>query len=375
MKKSLFAATISPLSSIFGSGFLVIVPILAGAVGAHAVEAMALICAVAFLVGAVIRFNIRHAEPVLANTPGKVVLAFERTSDVALVIAYVISVCLYLQILSSFVLRGFDADTEVNMNLMTTAIIGLIVLVGVIKGLKALDALEAWGLGVTFIIITLLIAGFVRFDLIALQSADGFVAPDAEGHSVWEVITILSGALIVVQGFETPRYLSALFDTETRIRASRWSQVIATIVYLAFVAVTLPAVHTLGGDYGSNSLVVLVGTAAGMLAIPLIIAAALSQFSAAVADTHAATGNMAEITNGRVTATFGCVLVGVAAVFLTWSADTLEILALASRAFALYYCLQCLVACCVAKNISQRVAFATMATGLAFITIFAVPAG
>ena len=41
----LIDATATPLSSIFGSGFLVIVPILAGAVGPYSVFAMAGVCA------------------------------------------------------------------------------------------------------------------------------------------------------------------------------------------------------------------------------------------------------------------------------------------------------------------------------------------
>jgi len=42
--KKLLSATATPLASIFGSGFLVIVPILAGAVGPYAWLAMACVC-------------------------------------------------------------------------------------------------------------------------------------------------------------------------------------------------------------------------------------------------------------------------------------------------------------------------------------------
>ena len=135
-------ATSTPLSSIFGSGFLIIVPVLAGAVGPYSVIAMAGICALAYAVGSVIRFNITHAEPVLAAAPGEATLSFERSSDFALVLAYVISVCLYLHILSAFVLGGFHADSELNENLMTTAVIAVITAIGVTKGLKALGVLE-----------------------------------------------------------------------------------------------------------------------------------------------------------------------------------------------------------------------------------------
>jgi hypothetical protein len=193
-------------------------------------------------------------------------------------------------------------------------------------------------------------------------------------HTPWEVLTIVAGTLIVVQGFETTRYLGSSFDADVRVNASRWSQIISTVVYLVFIAVALPVVHTLNGKYDDNSLIALVGVAASALAVPLIVAAALSQFSAAVADTLAATGNMQETTHGHLKAKWGCILVGGGAIALTWSASTLEIVALASRAFAFYYMLQCLVAISVSKSTIQRAGMAVVAAALGFITIFAVPA-
>ena len=370
----LIDATSTPLSSIFGSGFLIIVPILAGAVGRYSVIAMAAVCALAFAVGSVIRFNIKHAEPVLAATPGEATLSFERSSDFALVLAYVISVCLYLHILSAFVLTGLHLDNELNEDLLTTAVIAVITLIGVTKGLTALDILEQWGLYVTLLIIVLLLAGFAHYDWTAWQSASGIQLTRALEHTPWEVLTIVAGTLIVVQGFETPRYLGGTFDSDTRIRASRWSQIISTGVYLLFVALAMPVVHSLNGKYDDDSLIALVGVAASLLVVPLIAAAALSQFSAAVADTLAATGNMQETTHGHLKAKWGCVLVGGGAIALTWSANTLEILALASRAFAFYYLLQCLVAISISKSSLQRAGMAVIAVALGFITVFAVPA-
>jgi hypothetical protein len=180
--------------------------------------------------------------------------------------------------------------------------------------------------------------------------------------------------LIVVQGFETTRYLGGSFDADVRVSASRWSQIISTAVYVVFVALALPVVHTLNGNYDDNSLIALVGVAAALLAVPLIVAAALSQFSAAVADTLAATGNMQESTHGHLNAKWGCILVGGGAIALSWSASTLEIVALASRAFAFYYMLQCLVAISVSKSVAQRVGMSMIAAALGFIAVFAVPA-
>ena len=56
-------------------------------------------------------------------------------------------------------------------------------------------------------------------------------------------------------------------------------------------------------------------------------------------------------------------------------APTLTILTLASKAFAFYYMLQCFVAINVSKNGTQKMFFGAIALVLAFITIFAVPAG
>jgi hypothetical protein len=72
---------------------------------------------------------------------------------------------------------------------------------------------------------------------------------------------------------------------------------------------------------------------------------------------------------------WGYLFVGGGAIALTWSADTLEILALASRAFAFYYMLQCFVAMTVSKSPWHRAGLAAIAAALGFITVFAVPAG
>jgi len=372
--KTLVEATSTPLASIFGSGFLVIVPILAGAVGPYSVYAMVGVCVLAYAVGSVIRYNIKNAEPVLADKPAESTLSFERASDLALVLAYVISVCLYLHILSAFVLGGFGADTDLNENILTTAVIATIMVIGMTKGLAMLEGLEQWALYITFLIILLLLVGFGHYDWAAWQSSAGIKLPKMLDHTPWQVLTIVAGTLIVVQGFETPRYLGKIFDTKVRVSASRWSQLISTTVYVVFVALALPLVPALNGQYDDNSLIKLAGTASSLLVVPLILGAALSQFSAAVADTLTASGNMAEVTHGHLKAKWGYIFVGGGAIALTWSANTLEIIALASRAFAFYYMLQCFVAVSVSKSTGQRVAMMVVAAALGFIAVFAVPA-
>jgi hypothetical protein len=242
------------------------------------------------------------------------------------------------------------------------------------KGLGALGFLEKWALLLTLCIIALLLVGFSLYDFKAWRSPAGLQFFTAEDHSVWDMLTIVAGTLIVVQGFETTRYLGSDFDADTRVRASRNSQFISTAVYLLFVTVSLPLVHTLKGKYDDNSLMQIASAASTLLVAPLVLAATLSQFSAAVADGLAATGNLEEVTHNHLKQKFGILLVGGGAIALTWTASTMEIVALASRAFAFYYFFQCMVALTITKNPSQRVFFALVAGILAFITVFAVPA-
>jgi len=132
--------------------------------------------------------------------------------------------------------------------------------------------------------------------------------------------------------------------------------------------------HFLGAKVEDNALIMLAGKASSLLPVPLIIAAVLSQFSAAVADTIGGGGNMVETTKQHVDSRHAYLIIcGIAVIVAFFS--TLTVLALASRAFAFYYTLQCLVAFNVSKDRNQRIGIALVAAALLFITLFAVPAG
>ena len=305
--RNLINATTTPLASIFGSGFLVIVPILAAAVGPYSVYAMMGVTLLAYAVGSVIRFNIRHAEPVLAsdNPPHRTAL-FEHASDLALVGAYVVSVSLYINILSAFLLGGLNhvwsgIDSILSEHFVTVIVIGAIGLIGFFKGLEMLQNLEDIALWITLLIILAVFVGFGVYDLHVMQGK-GIQWPTMPHESAWQILTILGGTLIVVQGFETSRYLGQEFDTDTRIRSSRLSQIISTVVYIVFVALATPLMHFLDGKAQTDSLIMLAGIASVLLPLPLVAAAVLSQFSAAVADTMGGGGNMVEVTKQHVTA-------------------------------------------------------------------------
>ena len=365
----------TPLASIFGSGFLVIVSVLGGTVGRYSTFAMIGVCALAYAVGGVVRFNIASAEPVLrASATPRHLVVLSALAHIALIPAYIISIALYIRILASYALGFANLDTERNEKLLATLFIGLILLLSLTVGLRALEATKKWALFATVAIIVLLIIAFGLYDAGVLARGE-LVLPAAPGGSFWTIATVLAGTLIVVQGFETPRYLGDQYDTATRIRASRDAQIVSSVIYVLFIACATPLMHFMNGAVQDDALMGLAAIVATWLTLPLALVAIFSQFSAAVADAVGGSGSLVEVTRAVLTRKVTYLLICLSAILLCWATTTLAILALASRAFALYYLLQCLVAITVAGKTAERLWFGVLALALAFVTLFATPVG
>jgi len=254
-------------------------------------------------------------------------------------------------------------------------IIITITVIGITKGLNALEFLEKYALLITLVIVFALIMSFFVYDLKLYMNGTGFTMPKPLEHSTSEVFAILAGMLIVVQGFETSRYPGNTYSAELRIQTSKYSQIFSTIVYVVFISLALPIAYLLKGVYDDHSLIILVALTSSFMVVPLIVVAALSQFSAAVADTLAASGSLEEVSDKKVGKAASYLLIAVFAIIVTWSVHTLEIIALASRAFAFYYLLQALVAISVSKKTLEKIYFGVLALILLGITLFALPVG
>ena len=371
----LLAATVTPLASIFGSGFLVIAAILSAAVGRYAIFAMAGISALAYAIGAVMRHNIRHVEPLLFNRALPVWPArLELVSDFALVLAYVISVTLYLRIMASFALNLAGADSTLHQSLLVSACLGVILAFALWRGLKSLEFLEKWALALTMLIVLVLLATFVKLDISVLTQGI-LKLPTANVETPLHALLLLGGTVIVVQGFETTRYLGEHYCPETRIRAARLSQIISTVVYIVFIALVTPHTHLLDGIVSDSGLLVIVQKVAAWFVVPLVGAAIFSQFSAAIADTIGGTGNVRDRSDGKLPERWIYAGILTVALLLTWSANTAQVLVLASKAFAFYYGLQCLVAVTVSQDNGIRLGAGALALVMFAIAAFAIPVG
>jgi len=330
-------ATVTPLASIIGSGFLVLAPLLVREFGVGAVLVMAALCTVAYLVGMAIRYNIRQFDGA-ARAPGLLERRIERASDWALAFAYVVSVCYYLNLLGAFAMSMTPVNDAFHAKLMTTAVLAFIAVLGWYRGLHGLEKAETVTVGIKLAVIAGLLAGMGYYT--GLKAHAGELQLH-DGHFNWDTVRLAFGLLITVQGFETSRYLGEAYDADTRIRTMRYAQWIASAIYIVYIA--LAGLSFPAEDVGLRETAVIGMTAqiSPILPILLVAAALAAQFSAAVADTNGCGGLAEEMSDGRLRSRVAYVGLALLALMLTWSADIYQIISYASRAFAIYYALQC----------------------------------
>ncbi len=369
-------ATVTPLASILGSGLLIIVPVLERTLGRAAVLGAVAVSALAWVVGTAIRHNVSTVEPLAEQ--GRLdsgTARLDRISDCVIVVAYVISVALYLRIMAQYIL-GYLAPGphSVAERLIAVGAVVVIVAVGVARGFDGLDRLDRVSLIAVLVLTTVLGGTLVLHDSITVVGGQGLSLPPWPDTGILTGVLVLGGIVITVQGFETVRYLGDAFDGPTRIWASRVAQLVAASIYIGFVAAATPAMGLGTAAGADDTLLDITDRIAPVLALPLALSALLSQFSAAVADTAAADGNLRGLF-AWMSGARPYLISGVAAAALAATVPTYTIVAIASRAFAAYYGVQAVIALRTCQGIPRKVGYGVLAVVMGLITLFALPAG
>lgn len=336
----LWRATVTPLASIIGSGFLIAGPILAHAAGTKAWIAMAALCGVAYLFGFAMRANIAHVQAEHAASSSRAATALKRASELSLSFAYFISVAYYLNLFSAFGLRFWAITDPLAIRIGETAIIVIVGALGATGGLKALERLEVGAVGLKLSVIGGLIAALALSNALA-AGAGGFEWRAPMHSRGFDEIRVVLGLLILVQGFETSRYLGAEYDAATRIRTMRWAQWLSTGVYVTFILLITRYFNSgLPAEGGETAIIDMLAPIGAAVAPLVILAALASQLSAAVADMNGAGGLLAEASGGRMPVRAGNLITALVALAIVWAANIYEIIAYASKAFVVYYGLQ-----------------------------------
>jgi hypothetical protein len=340
-KSLVWRATVTPLASIIGSGFLVLAPILVSDYGYMAPLVMAGLCLWAYLFGAAIRFNIFHRnarEPVRDVGINRLEIA----ASWALVFAFTISVGYYLNLFGAFGVSLTSFDSPANAKLLTSVVYILILIVGWTSGFKALERMEYAAVTLKLAIIVGLLVGLTWYFYQKASTSTLLAHPPL--LSGWPAITLAFGLIITVQGFETSRYLGRDYDAATRIRSMRLAQIVCTIIYMVYIGLFAYSFEREQFALTETAIIDMMGIITPLLPLLLVAAALAAQFSAAIADTSGSGGLVEELTKGHIKAKTGyAILVGIG-LLMTWSVNVFQIIAYASRAFALYYTLQSVIA-------------------------------
>lgn len=335
----LWRATATPLASIIGSGFLVLGPILAAEYGAWAPAAMAGLCLVAWGFGGAIRYSIGEIE---RAGPGARRDAMEELAELALAGAYFVSVAYYLNLFGAFALSLTPFGDPWPRVLTSAVLLGILAL-GWFRGFGALERVEMLTVAVKLAVIFGLIAGLVVY--FRGQAFGGALILPERATGGWAAATLGFGLIVTVQGFETSRYLGAEYAATERIRSMRIAQAISAAIYMIYVVLLTYTLAAPSREALTETAVIhMMAMVAPILPAMLLVAALSAQLSAAVADANGAGGLLRELSGGRISPRMGYAVLTAAALALTWAADVFEIISYASRAFAIYYAVQALIA-------------------------------
>jgi hypothetical protein len=241
--------------------------------------------------------------------------------------------------MASFVLRGLGTQDEWLINLMTTGLLAFIGVVGWVRGLRALELFEDYAVAIKLAVIAGLLAALSSYDFNLAREGETLL-PSGSPAITLDSLRVLMGALIVVQGFETSRFIGIAYEPAVRVRTMSYAQLLSSVIYVVFIALVTPLLFEV--DTLDDTAIIDIGRKVTLLLPPLlIVAAVMSQFSAAVADTIGGGGLFAEVgQRWRLNQRRSYVLLLLLATAITWLTDVFEVITLASRAFAVYYMLQ-----------------------------------
>jgi hypothetical protein len=273
---------------------------------------------------------------------------------------------------------AFEGD-EYLQKMVATALLVFIGGFGLLRGLRRLEGLEKYAVDIKLSIIAGFLAALAFLNL--EQMATGtWALPSLDTTWNWETLRKLLGAFLIVQGFETSRYLRGAYSADIRIKTMRYAQWISSGIYVAFVALAtifFGMFHTIS----ETGIITLSSSVAFSLPALLIIGAVMSQFSAAVADTIGSGGLLEEVTRGQLKHHWVYAGVASLSIVLLWSSNIFAVIAYASRAFATYYMVQCAMAALYAATRGRDgggwtkfTLFAALSMAMLAIAVFGIPA-
>lgn len=369
----------TPLSSIIGSGFIIIAPLLWVLVGKWSLLFLFGIIFLSYQIGDVMRFNIINSEPLIQSEKLDTTLkTFNKMSYFSLGIAYLVSIAFYVHILSAFSLSLFGIGDEVSKDIMSTIVLLIIGVLGYLRGISHLEFIGRIAVNIKIALVCSVCIGVFAYSWHYLDFVH--LTPPSDKIITFDSFCKISGILLLVQGFETSRYLGDKYTSAVRVSSMKYAQIFSSIIYIFFVWCMMFVL----GDITvvtETTIINVLSKFSWLLPLVLICGGVFSQMSSALADATGCSGVLSESVKNKITMNQGYLLLALVAIVLVWTTNVLENVALASRLFAFYYFMQSLESLYTMLKYRQNfsvvclVKFACVALAMLFVCLFAKSAG
>jgi hypothetical protein len=369
-----YKATVVPLAEIMDVGFIVFSPIIILLFGYEAPWAMLGLCLLAILTGFAISFNIKNYEP-LVGKPDPL-HRWNSFALWALLAASVVNVAYYAQLLMTLIFLPLGDLYSPGVVTATAAVLlAILTIYGFAKGLMALNDLGNKTTAFNLSAIVAVIVAFATFNVQQLVGGD-FDWPHLDPPADAEAFRKLFGLFVLVQGFESSRYIGAYFSADTRVKTMRAAQYISSAVYVLFVALSLILFARVEPPTDVTAIFEVSEQVSVFLPFLIMAAALGSQLSAIVNDTETRTEMLAGLVGDRLPRQWTFPMFLVPAIVVVVLTDVTAVVAMASRVFAAYYLLQALIAGQLAWRAGRGgwvVFFAGIGSAMAVVAVFGIP--
>ncbi|KAB1192712.1 hypothetical protein GJR96_04350 [Haloferax sp. MBLA0076] len=370
-----YQATVVPLANIMDIGFVAMTPIIVFIIGLESPLIMFGLCALGYTMGWVMRYNIRKYEPIAGGKGALHNVA--RLGQASLLVASLVNVAYYLQLMGGVIVLliavplGISLDPGVSQG-SGIAVLSLVALglIGLTRGLDQLNNLGEKTTAFNLAAITAIIVGFLAYNVDAVL-AGSWALPNYNPPVGTEGLRKILGLFAIVQGFEASRYIGSQYSADLRIKTMRIAQIIATIAFVLFPLTALLLFADYRPDTADPISVVLIATVASPILPWLILLLAVgSQASAAVNAISSRSAVLLELTEGGVEQRFTYPILAIGAIAVVLVTDVLSAVAIASRVFAAFFTIQCVIALVMASRNNQWTRFVGIGlVGLAMLTI------
>jgi hypothetical protein len=363
-----------PLAEIMDVGFIVFSPIIILLFGYEAPWAMLGLCLLAILTGFAISYNVKNYEPLVGKPDS--LHRWNSFALWALLAASVVNVAYYAQLLMTLVwLPLGDLYSPGVVTVTAAVLLAILTIYGFAKGLMALNDLGNKTTAFNLSAIVAVLVAFATFNVQQLVGGD-FNWPHLNATADTEAFRKLFGLFVLVQGFESSRYIGAYFSADTRVKTMRAAQYISSAVYVLFVAFTLILFARVKTPANVTAIFEVSEQVSVFLPFLIMAAALGSQLSAIVNDTETRTEMLAGLVGDRFPRQWTFPLFLVPAIVVVVLTDVTAAVALASRVFAAYYLLQALIAAQLARRAGRWgwvVFFTGIGLAMAVVAVFGIP--